>query len=653
MTDYITQALESDPSVTPGETGTELDTAAASRPLPDEHQAAALWWRLVPHLGPAALDADEHSANLLQPTWRTTLAELVGTTKADYLQKAPAWPALVAAVDEACQHHGWTPRDILTSALTGVPQDGTLTGVEVADALVLRIAMLTDQPADQPPMPDHDDAAPFPETDVPPTRTCSHPTTPTTPTPTTSPSSTPPPRPTGRRPSTTPTCRRTTTSRPPTRPLTRTCRPCRGSRRTRSPPSTPSPPRTRSRPSGSSNSTSRHWPTTSPATSGPGRPRYLRERLGTDLTDHPTFTAGHAPSGPRSLLTHLTSPGASLDELEQAGLIRNRDRRDGTTEYVDAFRDRLIMPIRDPHDRQGQAIVGFIGRRNPTKTDDDYAGPKYLNTRTTPVFTKGEALFGYAETRELLANGALPVIVEGPMDALAITLGSNGAAVGIAPMGTALTVNQIKLLRTNIDLVNGRDRIAVATDADTAGWKAAQTAFWNLTAADLDPTHLELPDGLDPAKLFETQGEDAITAPIENRAPLGDAMIDHLLRTAGHWSDPAVRQKIIEQAARVLGARGSETWLDATARLRNRLHLAPGILEHQTITESMDRDRNRSAYTQARIAELQDQARARLARRDPESRRRAAGQRLATATAPTRPEHYVPPEGLEPDGPAR
>ena len=68
-------------------------------------------------------------------------------------------------------------------------------------------------------------------------------------------------------------------------------------------------------------------------------------------------------------------------------------------------------------------------------------------------------------------------------------------------------------------MVNGRDRIAVATDSDPAGWRSAQTAFWNLTAADLDPTHLELPDGLDPAKLFETQGADAITAAIENRVP--------------------------------------------------------------------------------------------------------------------------------------
>ncbi|MEO5664961.1 MAG: toprim domain-containing protein [Nocardioides sp.] len=308
---------------------------------------------------------------------------------------------------------------------------------------------------------------------------------------------------------------------------------------------------------------------------------------------------------------------------------------------------------RQPHG----SILGFVARRNPTKTDDDHgrnwAGPKYLNTRNTSIFTKGEALFGYAEARELLAGGALPVIVEGPMDALAITLGSDGAAVGLAPMGTALTINQIKLLRANIDMVNGRDRIAVATDSDPAGWKSALKAFWHLTAADLDPTQLELPDGLDPAKLFETEGVDAITAAIENRSSLGDAMIDHLLRSAGHWSETDVRQKLIHQVARILGSRGSERWVDGFERLRQQLHLAPGILEHQTVTESMWRDRNRPAYAQARIDEINAEARKKTSKADPQSWRRAAAQRLAATTVTPPPGLDVPPTDPDAAGPAR
>lgn len=71
---------------------------------------------------------------------------------------SPAWPALCAAVDETLQHHGWTPREILAAGLDGIPRDGTMSGVEVADALVLRIAALTDHP-DDPPLQPHDGAA--------------------------------------------------------------------------------------------------------------------------------------------------------------------------------------------------------------------------------------------------------------------------------------------------------------------------------------------------------------------------------------------------------------------------------------------------------------------------------------------------------------
>ncbi|AOY73577.1 DNA primase [Arthrobacter sp. ZXY-2] len=672
VTDYIKQALATDPSLPGGQKGFDTD-AAAARPLPDEHQAAALWWRLVPHLGPAALGADQHSADLLQPTWRTVLTELVGATKADYLQKAPAWPALVAAVDEACQHHGWTPREILSSALGGVPQDGSLTGVEVADALVLRIAMLTDQPTASPaPL---DENAPYRDADIPP-----------------DPDLLPPedadefmaafyrdqPDDTNVALSHSPIPDDGASL--PSEPAewdppfeeydpTSYADPTTPYPYVEDPYATPLPWEQDARPTTAENAfpdpnqipaerihelnkqALAYFESCYPRSWAPG---YLRERLGTDLTDYPAYSVGYAPGGGRSLLRHLTDQGATLDELEQAGLISKRERNDGTSYYRDFFRDRLVMPIRDPHDPTGEAILGFVGRRNPTKTDDDYAGPKYLNTRTTPIFTKGEALFGYTEARELLAGGALPVIVEGPMDALAITLGSNGAAVGIAPMGTALTVNQIKLLRSHIDLVNGRDRIAVATDSDPAGWNSAQKAFWHLTAADLDPTHLDLPDGLDPANLLETQGADAIAAAIENRSPLGDAMIDHLLRTAGHWSDTDVRQKLIHQTARILGSRGAENWLTGFERLRVKLHLAPGILEHQTVTESMDRDRNRPAYAQARIEEINDEVRKQTARNDPGSRRRAAERRLATSAATTRPDPTRQPSaGPDPGGPAR
>jgi len=675
VTDYIKEALASDPSLSRRRASSDPDAqkdaeaVPDTRPLPDEQQAAALWWRLMPHLGPAALGADEHSANLLQPAWRPALAELVGTTKADYLQKAPAWPALVAAVDEACQYHGWSANEILSTGLAGVPQDGSLTGVEVADALVLRIAMLTDQPTDAP-YP-RDDETPYPEADIP-----------------ADPDMLPPadadefmaafyrdqpaddapvvhsptpgehddldlvdqePRPAEYD---LPSYDVAGAAYPYVADPYATPLPWEQADEVTPENAFPDPTEVPAERIHELNQQAmayfescypRSW-----------APAYMRDRMRTDLADHPHYSLGYAPGGDRSLIRHLTDHGATLDELAQAGLVTQRQGDDGTTYYRDFFRDRLVMPIRDPHDPTGVAILGFVGRRNPTKSDDDYAGPKYLNTRTTSIFTKGEALFGYAEARELLTAGALPVIVEGPMDALAITLGSNGAAVGIAPMGTALTINQIRLLRANIDIVNGRDRIAVATDSDPAGWKSAQKAFWHLTAADLDPTQLELPDGLDPAQLFETEGAGAIGAAVEGASPLGDAMINHLLRTAGHWTETDVRQNLIHQAARILGSRGSEHWLDGFERLRHRLHLAPGILEHQTVTESIERDRNHPAYAQARIDEINAEGRKKTAKTDPQTRRRATEARLATATTTTsRPRPDVPPSRPDHEGPGR
>ncbi len=671
VTDYIKQALATDPSLSGGQSTTD-GTPAAARPLPDEQQAAALWWRLVPHLGPAALGADEHSANLLQPTWRAALTELVGTTKADYLQTASAWPALVAAVDEACQHHGWSPAEILSAALAVVPQDGSLTGVEVADALVLRIAMLTDYPTDAPQP--YDAEAPRPEDELPADPDMLPPEDADEfmaafyrdqPTDETLASHSPAPGEYDHLSSD------LVDREPPPDEYDLTSYdavPDGGYPYVADPYAAPLPweqadevtpenafPDPNELPAERIHELnqqamayfescySRSW-----------APEYMRERMGGDLAAHRSYSLGYAPGGGRSLMRHLIERGATIDELDQAGLVTQRERDDGTTYYRDFFRDRMVMPIRDPHDPTGTAILGFVGRRNPTKTDDDFAGPKYLNTRTTSVFTKGEALFGYAEARDLLAAGALPVIVEGPMDTMAITVGSNGAAVGIAPMGTALTVNQIRLLRAHIDMVNGRDRIAVATDSDPAGWKSAQKAFWNLTAADLDPTHLDLPDGLDPAKLFETAGAGAIIAAVEDASPLGDAMIDHLLRTAGDWTETDVRQHVIHQAARILGSRGPEHWLNGFERLRRKLHFAPGILEHQTVTESIERDRNRPAYAQARIDEINAEERKRTAKTSPMSRRPAAEKRLATAASRRRPApDETPTSRTDHQGPAR
>ena len=635
VSDYITTAL--DPA------------GDGAQPLPVEQPAAALWWRLTAHLGPAALAGDQHMTDLLQPDWRPVLDDLVGEPKAAFLQHSPAWPALVAAVDEAVRHHGWTPEAILSAGLSGIPQDGTLTGVEVADALVLRIAMLTDPPRGLDPRRDgahlavYDPDAPWPwEDDVDPELL--------------------PPEDLY---DVLDDIYRDEDSQPADAHLTpdeaadpepawlwrskhdvqRELAEAEFARAEKDPyyevpawayeydqrdipPVWADPdalPRERilelnhAAMEFYAGHYERSW-----------APAYLRNRLGTDLVNHDVFTPGYAPGSSTALLRHLTAQGATVAELEQAGLVRVRDRRDGSVDYIDFFRDRLILPIRDP--RAPAAILGFQGRRNPTK-EGDFAGPKYLNTRSTPAFTKGDVLFGFAESAAALAGGALPVIVEGPMDALAITLASDGEAVGLAPMGTALTVAQIKLLLPTIDRVAGRDRIVVATDADVAGWKAAQGDYWNLTAAGLDPAYVVLPEGTDPGALLQAHGPDAVIAAIRARVPLADVMLEHVLRTGGEWTTSEGRQNIVTQAARIFAAR-TDHWYEGVTHVNQRLHLADGFLVHRLLEVSDEREADLAAWTRQRLEELQDQSRA------------------AARTAPPETRSVLAPDPTAPDAPA-
>ena len=202
------------------------------------------------------------------------------------------------------------------------------------------------------------------------------------------------------------------------------------------------------------------------------------------------FQVGYAPPGPTSLIQHLTARGASIEELVDAGLARETERG----RLVDSFRDRLVFPI-----YSGSDLVGFIGRRNPTKDDHEFAGPKYLNTRGTAVVHQGRAAVSASPRAPPTSQqAATPVLVEGPMDAIAVTLASRGEYVGIAPLGTAFTESQAAKLKPY--LRDDPSRIVIATDPDSAGWQSAQRAFWRLAALRAQPEALGAPRGHRPGR---------------------------------------------------------------------------------------------------------------------------------------------------------
>lgn len=298
-------------------------------------------------------------------------------------------------------------------------------------------------------------------------------------------------------------------------------------------------------------------------------PGYVTERLGSDLTDDPRAKVGYAPSSWTALTSHLRHHGATDEEIVGAGLGSYAS----TGRVIDRFRDRLAFPLQATGPDGEVEIHGFIGRRNPAKSEADNAGPKYLNSADTDLFTKGHELYGLAENATALAAGATPVLVEGPMDALAVTLTGDGAYVGVAPLGTAFTEVQANALRPYI----GSDRpgIIVATDSDRAGHQAAHRAFWQLTARGDNPRQLVIADGKDPAELLQTRGADALRAGLESAVSLADSVI--AARTAP-WADrlDTVEGRVFatRAAAQVITALPPDQWPSQLTRIVARTGIA-------------------------------------------------------------------------------
>ena len=169
-------------------------------------------------------------------------------------------------------------------------------------------------------------------------------------------------------------------------------------------------------------------------------PAYLQKR-GITAAAMGQWHIGYAPGGWTALTSYLRGRGHHDDTIQAAGLARISSR--GT--LIDHFRDRVMLPVHDEHGN----LAGFIGRARPGARP---AIPKYLNGPATSTYQKGDLLFGLHHAQAHLARGATPVIVEGPFDAIAVTLADPDHYAGLAPCGTALTSRQAAALSRAADL---------------------------------------------------------------------------------------------------------------------------------------------------------------------------------------------------------
>ena len=196
---------------------------------------------------------------------------------------------------------------------------------------------------------------------------------------------------------------------------------------------------------------------------------------------------GYALNSWDGLLSFFKRKEASLGLLEQAGLILRRQNKEG---YYDRFRGRIIFPIVD--DRTGK-VVAFGGR---SLYDEE---PKYLNSPDTPVYSKGNLLYGLNFSREDIRSKDELILVEGYTDYLALY--QAGIKHAAASLGTSLTPQQIDLARRRYT-----SKIIACYDGDTAGHKAAYRAVSLCFEQGAEIRVVNLPQGSDPDSIISKKG---------------------------------------------------------------------------------------------------------------------------------------------------
>ncbi|MDP9391633.1 MAG: toprim domain-containing protein, partial [Actinomycetota bacterium] len=199
------------------------------------------------------------------------------------------------------------------------------------------------------------------------------------------------------------------------------------------------------------------------------------------------------------------------------------------------------------------------------------------------LYTKGQHLLGLYEGRDLLAAGADPALVEGPLDAVALTLAGDGHTVGVATLGTALTDRQADLLRPYIR--PDGPGILIATDNDPAGQRAAERIYRQLTARGDDPRRLALPTGLDPADLHHDGGAPALREAIARAGNLADQVLDAGIARAVPSGNTADVTQAVREAAAIIAALPPPRWLSHIDRVTDALHLPPGTV-HQAVLDA-------------------------------------------------------------------
>lgn len=307
---------------------------------------------------------------------------------------------------------------------------------------------------------------------------------------------------------------------------------------------------------------------------------------------------------------------ATLDDLELLGVVVKPEEGWQPDTVLGGgylrFRDRVMFPVID----LGGEVVGFSGRI----IDKHTKAAKYINSPETPVYTKGDHLYGGWQAKQMARQSGRIIVCEGNLDVVA--LWQAGLQNTCAALGTALTENQARKIKRL------SSEIYVVMDGDDAGRKAAFGSLLTFLETGLQPRAVMLPTGHDPDSFLQAEGRQILIGLLEQASPLLDQFIEAL--DEQHPADPVGRAEALKAVAPALHV------------IEEPLTRAM-YLKKITATFKVDEDMVELAL-QAHQAELRKAAE-RQAKREAAARRRAQDQ-AGTALATREDEGSPPP----PDG---
>ncbi|MCG6955646.1 MAG: DNA primase [Gemmatimonadetes bacterium] len=293
---------------------------------------------------------------------------------------------------------------------------------------------------------------------------------------------------------------------------------------------------------------------TDPST-GAGAQAYLRNR-GIDASTAERFGLGFAPDEWRSLRDAAAKHGMDEELMVEVGLLARRER---DNEPYDRFRGRIIFPI----EALSGKVIAFGGR---IIAEDRKDAPKYLNSPESPIYHKSHNLYGLSWARHSIRREESAIVVEGYMDV--VSLAAHGFENVVAPLGTALTTEQAKLL--------GRyaQRVFLLFDSDAAGLRATFRAGDTLLEEGLHPAVVTLPAGEDPDTMVRHAGSDVLRTHLDDALDVLDRKlqileqrdfftsiertrqaVDRLLPTLRAAADPTLRDIYVAKVASRTGVR--------------------------------------------------------------------------------------------------